>query len=99
MKIFLRILLAIVITALGLGLVVKYIPEQESSPIDYACEAMDSPEEELGPAGIAYRGRLTEYDIVVGRTEINIVEFVNKRGEHCMLAVRNGEIQMICENH
>ena len=61
-----------------------------------ACEALGA---ELGPVEMAYRGKLNNYEIMVGRTEINITEFVNKKGEHCMLASRGGEINLICENH
>lgn len=62
-------------------------------------ETLEQPTTELEPVGMAYRGKLNTYQIMVGRTEINITEFVNKEGEHCMLATRGGEIDLICENH
>lgn len=77
-----------------------YLPPAPESPIDYACEALASTPKSLPePVGMAYRGKLNTYQIMVGSVEINITEFVNKKAEHCMLASRNGEIDLICENH
>ena len=63
----------------------------------------DAPQGLSAPAEMSYTGRMFKYELNTdGRgSDINIVEFYNKRGEHCMVAQGNRveQFQMACENH
>lgn len=54
------------------------------------------------PMGISYGGHIAEYSIRPSgsRDEINIIEFINNAGQHCMIGISGrGQFSMICENH
>ena len=54
------------------------------------------------PIVMGYNGFIKEYDIRISgqSADINVIEFINTKGEHCMIGMHRGApFSMICANH
>lgn len=104
-KIIFKIIAAIIVSGVLIWAIDKFVAEPFGNVVarDMTEPLANTVTQELTePVGISYTGYMQEYDIRMSgqRSEINIIEFMNKKGEHCMVGASQGApFSMICENH